>query len=71
MGVYHGFENSEPQICFFLKKPSLVGLCFCYISKLKKYAITDMQNVFLRYMLCFKGTHTFSKKIEIRPGTKE
>ena len=24
MGVYHSFENIKLQLCFFLKKPSLV-----------------------------------------------
>ena len=46
MGVYHGFEKKETTTMFFLEKPSLVGLCFCYISKLKKDAMADMQNGF-------------------------
>ena len=25
MNIYHSFENMKPQLCFILKKPSLVN----------------------------------------------
>ena len=44
MGVLHSFEKMKPQLCFFLKKPSLVNFYTCPMN-IRKYIISTEQHV--------------------------
>ena len=46
MGVYHSFEKMKPQLCFFLKNPSIV-----YINPNFKFDVYVYIHVGLQYEL--------------------